>query len=464
MSEKQRTLAKEISLTGKGLHTGINVKITFKPAPANHGYKFCRVDLPGKPLIDALAENVTDTSRGTTLVHNNANVSTIEHVLAAFHGSRVDNALIELDGAEAPIMGGSAWKFVEAIKEAGIIEQKEDRNYFVVKQKITFSDEEHGVDLIVYPDDHFSTNVLIDYNSKILGNQYAILDTIEDFEKEICRSRTFVFFHELEPLFNRGLIKGGDLDNAIVILEKEVEQSEIDRIAKLFNRPGINTHTAGILNNTELRYPNEPARHKLLDLMGDLALVGYPIKGKVVATRPGHSANTKLAKLIRQEMKKTLSKRDIPVYDGSQPPVFTVEDIKKRLPHRFPFLLVDKIISLDESSIVGIKNVTFNESFFQGHFPEEPVMPGVLLVEALAQTGGLLILSSVEEPEKYSTYFLKIDKLKFKAKVVPGDTVILKMELADIMRRGIVTMFGQAFVGNKLVLEGEMTAQIVKNK
>jgi len=464
MSEKQRTLAREISLTGKGLHTGISVTITFKPAPVNHGYKFCRVDLPGKPVIDALAEHVTDTSRGTTLVQNNASVSTIEHVLAAFYGLRVDNALIELDATEAPIMGGGSSKFVEAIKEAGIIDQKEDRNYFVVKQKITFSDEEHGVDLIVYPDDHLSINVLIDYNSRILGNQYAILDSIEDFEEEICKSRTFVFFHELEPLFNIGLIKGGDLDNAIVILEKEVEQSEIDRIAKLFNRPGISTHTAGILNNTELRYPNEPARHKLLDIMGDLALVGHPIKGKVVATRPGHYANTRLAKIMRQEMKKTLSKHDIPVYDASQPPVFTVEEIKKRLPHRFPFLLVDKIISLDESSIVGIKNVTFNESFFQGHFPNEPIMPGVMLVEALAQTGGLLVLSTVEDPEKYSTYFLKIDKLKFKHKVVPGDTVILKMELADVMRRGIVTMFGQAFVGNKLVLEGEMTAQVVKNK
>ena len=464
MVEKQRTLAKEISLTGKGLHTGINVKITFKPAPVNHGYKFCRVDLPGKPIIDALAENVTETSRGTTLVQNNAAVQTIEHVLAAFHGLRVDNALIELDGPEAPIMGGASWKFVEAIKEAGIVDQKEDRNYFVVKQKITYSDEEHGVDLIVYPDDHFSVDVLIDYNSRILGNQYAILDTIDDFESEICKSRTFVFFHELEPLFNMGLIKGGDLDNAIVILEKEVEQDEIDRIAKLFNRPGISTHIAGILNNTELRYPNEPARHKLLDIIGDIALVGHPIKGKVVATRPGHYANTRLARIMRQEMKKALSKRDVPVYDPSQPPVFTVEEIRKRLPHRYPFLLVDKIISLDETSIVGIKNATYNETFFQGHFPDEPIMPGVLLVEALAQTGGLLVLSTVEEPEKYSTYFLKIDKLKFKNKVVPGDTVILKMELTDLIRRGIVTMFGQAFVGNKLVLEGELTAQIVKNK
>jgi UDP-3-O-[3-hydroxymyristoyl] N-acetylglucosamine deacetylase/3-hydroxyacyl-[acyl-carrier-protein] dehydratase len=464
MIEKQRTLVKEVSLNGKGLHTGINVTITFKPAPANHGYKFCRIDLPGKPLIEALAENVADTSRGTTLVQNNASVATIEHVLAAFHGMRVDNALIELNSPEAPIMGGAAWKFVEAIKEAGIIEQKEERNYFAVKQKITFSDEEHGVDLIVYPDDHFSINVLIDYNSRILGNQYAILDSIEDFEENICKSRTFVFFHELEPLYNMGLIKGGDLDNAVVILEKEVEQAEIDRIAKLFNRPGINKHTAGILNNTELRYPNEPARHKLLDLMGDLALVGHPIKGKVVATRPGHASNTRLAKIMRQEMKKALSKRNIPVYDPSQPPVFTIEDIKKRIPHRAPFLLVDKIISLDENVVVGIKNVTFNEPYFQGHFPDEPVMPGVLLVESLAQAGGLLILGNVEEPEKYSTYFLKIDKLKFKHKVVPGDTIILKIEMIEPMRRGIVTMYGQAFVGNNLVVEGEMTAQVIKNK
>jgi UDP-3-O-[3-hydroxymyristoyl] N-acetylglucosamine deacetylase / 3-hydroxyacyl-[acyl-carrier-protein] dehydratase len=464
MTEKQRTLAREISLTGKGLHTGINVTITFKPAPAYHGYKFCRVDLPGKPLIDALAEHVTETSRGTTLVQNNASVSTIEHVLAAFSGMKVDNALIELNGPEAPIMGGGSSKFVEAIKESGIIELKEDRNYYVVKQKITFSDEEHGVDLILYPDDHFSINVLIDYNSKILGNQYAILDTIDDFEEEISRSRTFVFFHELEPLYKMGLIKGGDLDNAVVILEKEVDKEEIDRIAKLFNRPGITSHKAGVLNNTELRYPNEPARHKLLDIIGDLALIGQPIKGKVVATRPGHYANTRLAKIVRQEIKKAHSKREIPLYDPSEPPVYGLEDIKRKLPHRYPFLLVDKIIFIDEASVVGIKNVTNNESFFQGHFVDEAVMPGVLLVEALAQVGGVLVLNTVEEPEKYSTYFLKIDKVKFKQKVVPGDTVILKMELADIVRRGIVTMFGQAFVGNKLVVEGELTAQIIKNK
>lgn len=464
MSEKQRTLAKEVILNGKGLHTGIEVTIKFKPAPANHGYKFCRTDLPGMPVIDAIADNVTDTSRGTTLTQNGASVSTIEHVLASLHGLRVDNALIELNGPEAPIMGGAAWKFTEAIKAAGFMDQKEDRNYFVIKQKITYSDEERGVDLIIYPDDHLSINVLIDYNSKILGNQYAILDSIDDFEEEISKSRTFVFFHELEPLHRMGLIKGGDLDNAVVILEKEVEQEEIDRIATLFNRPGITKHTAGVLNNTELRYPNEPARHKLLDIMGDLALAGQPIKGKVVATRPGHFANTRLARLIRQEIKKSHSKLDIPAYDPSETPVFNLEQIKKRLPHRHPFLFVDKIISLDETSVVGIKNVTFDQPFFQGHFPDEPVMPGVLIVEALAQCGGILVLSTVEEPERYSTYFLKIDKLKFKHKVVPGDTMILKMELIEPMRRGIVIMFGHAYVGNRLIAEGEMTAQVVKNK
>ena len=464
MSEKQKTLANEVSLKGKGLHSGLDVTVTFKPAPANHGYKFCRTDLPGRPMIDAIADNVTDTSRGTTLVQGEASVATIEHVLAAFAGLKVDNALIEMNGPEAPIMGGSSQMFVEAIKEAGIVELKEDRNYFVVKEKITFSDEEHGVDMIIYPDDHFSVNVLIDYNSKILGNQYAILDDINDFEADICRSRTFVFFHELEPLYKMGLIKGGDLDNAIVIMEREVAQEEIDRIAQMVNKPHITSHHAGILNNTELRYANEPARHKLLDIIGDLALVGQPIKGKVVATRPGHYANTRLARKIRQEIKKQHSKKEIPVIDLSKPPVMTIEQIKKLLPHRYPFLLIDRVTELTENHVVGYKNTTYNEAFFQGHFPTEHVLPGVLLVEAMAQMGGILVLRNVDEPERYSTYFLKIDKVKFKQKVIPGDTVIFRCDLTEPIRRGIVVMFGQAFVGDKLIAEGELTAQVIKNK
>ena len=463
--KNQRTLASEISLSGKGVHTGIKVTATLKPAPENHGYKFCRVDLEGKPVINALADNVTDTSRGTTLTENGASVSTIEHLLAAFYGMNLDNVLVELDGPEAPIMGGSSWQFVEAIKKAGIVEQKRLRNYFEVKEKIIFSNEECGVDLIIYPDDHLSVNVLIDYNSKILGNQYAVLNRKDDFEKEIARSRTFCFFHELEPLWEAGLIKGGDLENAIVILEKDVSSEEIERITSLFNLPKITAHTEGILNNTALRYPNEPARHKLLDLLGDMALVGQHLKGKIVATRPGHTANTKLAKLVRQEIKKAKSGKAVPQYDPNAEPVASIQDIRDFLPHRYPFLLVDKIIYKDERSVVGIKNVTYNEHFFQGHFPAEPVMPGVLIIEAMAQVGGMLMLDTIDDPSEYSTYFLKIDKVKFKQKVVPGDTLILKLERSeDVVRHGIFSMYGHAYVGNKIVAEGELVASIIKNK
>lgn len=464
MSIKQRTLKAEVSFTGKGLHTGVDVNITFKPAPIDHGFKFCRTDLPGKPIINAIADNVVDTSRGTTLKENNASVATIEHVLAAFYGMNLDNIMVEIDGPEAPIMGGSSAMFVEEINKVGLVDQDADRIYYIVKEKIVYSDEDHGVDLIIYPDDHLSINVLIDYNSKILGNQYAVLDNKKDFEKEISSSRTFVFFHELEPLFKAGLIKGGDLDNAIVILEKEVPQSEIDRIAKLFNKPNITAHKEGILNNTALRFSNEPARHKLLDLLGDMALVGQHIKGKIVATRPGHLSNTNLAKLVRQEIKKANSKKDIPIYDPNLDPVYSVVEVRKLLPHRYPFLMVDKIIYKDAVSVIGTKNLTVNEEFFQGHFPDEPVMPGVLQVEAMAQVGGILVLSTVDEPERWSTYFLKIDKVKFKRKVVPGDTMIIKLEMTDEVRRGIVSMYGRVYVGSNLAAEGELVAQIVKNK
>ncbi len=464
MSHKQRTIKKPVSLTGRGLHSGIDVQISFKPAPENHGFKFIRTDIEGSPVINALAENVVDTSRGTTLEQNGVRIATIEHVLAAFSGLEIDNALIEVKGPEAPIMGGSSKRFVDAILEAGIQEQNKERDYFRITEKIAFSDEENGVDLMVYPDDHLSYNVLIDYNSKILGNQYAILNEVSDFAEEVSACRTFVFFHELETLAKQGLIKGGDLDNAIIIMDRVVDQSEVDRVADLFNKPHIKVNSEGILNNIKLRYPNEPARHKLLDIMGDIALVGQPIIGKVVATRPGHHANTELAKKIRQEIKKLKLKSQIPVYDPTQTPVLDILQIKKMLPHRYPFLLVDKIIHLDETSIVGLKNLTFNETFFQGHFPEEPVMPGVLQIEAMAQVGGVLVLNQVEDPENYSTYFLKIDKVKFKRKVIPGDTVLFKLSMTQPMRRSIITMFGQGFVGDKLVLEGEITASVVRNK
>ena len=464
MADKQKTIEKPVSLSGMGLHSGVEVIITFKPAAENHGFKFVRTDLPENPIIRALADNVVDATRGTTLEENGVRVATVEHVLAAFFGLEIDNALIEIEGPEAPIMGGSSEKFVEAIKNAGIIEQQVKRNYYRVKEKITFSDEKNGVDVMIYPDDHLSINVLIDYNSKILGNQYAILNNMSDFEENISMCRTFVFFRELEQLAKQGLIKGGDLDNAIIIMDRIVEQAEVDRIADLFHKPHIQVNSEGVLNNVDLRFSNEPARHKLLDIIGDMALIGQPVIGKIVATRPGHYANTELAKKIRQEIKKAASKKDIPVYDPTALPVMDTMKIRKILPHRYPFLMVDKIIHLDDRSITGIKNLTYNELFFQGHFPDEPVMPGVLQIEAMAQVGGVLVLSKVDDPENYSTYFLKVDKVKFKQKVVPGDTLIFKMAMIEPMRRGIVSMFGQAFVGNRLVMEGELMAQIVKDK
>jgi len=436
--------------------------MTLKPAPDSHGYIFKRTDLPDQPIINALAENVVETSRGTTLEENGARISTIEHVLASFVGMGIDNVLIEVDGPEAPILDGSAREIVEAIEKTGTVEQTTDRKYFILKEKLEYYDEEHGIHIIAYPDKIQSINVLIDYNSKVLGNQYASLEELTSFKDEIAPSRTFVFLHELEYLAKNNLIKGGDVDNAIVIVDRKVEQEELDRLAELFNKPKVKVQPEGILNNVKLRFPNEPARHKLLDLMGDLALVGRWFKAKIIATRPGHQSNNEFARALRQVMKKASLQKKVPVYNPNQEPLMDVNEIKKRLPHRYPFLLVDKVIHLDEKSVVCIKNVTVNEPFFTGHFPGEPIMPGVLQIEAAAQAGGMLVLGTVSDPENYSTYFLKIDKVKFKRKVVPGDTLVLKMDLLEPIRRGIALMYAEIFVGTKLVMEGELMAQIVK--
>lgn len=464
MAEKQKTIKKEFTLRGKGLHTGVDVQISLKPAPENHGFIFKRVDLPNQPTIRALAENVTDTSRGTTLEENNAKVSTIEHCLAACTGMELDNILIEIDAAEAPILDGSSRLYAEAISEAGIVEQDAEKVYFTPAEKVEYYDEEKGIHIIAYPDEALSMNVLIDYNSKVLGNQYATLDDLKKFKKEVAPCRTFVFLHELEFLAKHNLIKGGDLDNAIVIMDRQVNQDELDRLAELFNKPKIKVKPEGVLNNIDLHFPNEPARHKLLDMIGDLSLIGMPFKGKIIAQRPGHHANTEFARILRQMAKKQKAKKDVPVYDPNAEPVHDIISIQKTLPHRYPFLLVDKIIYRDEKKIIGIKNVTMNEGFFQGHFPGEPVMPGVLQIEALAQVGGLLVLNMVPDPENYLTYFLKVDKVRFKRKVGPGDTLVMKMTLLEPMRRGIALMFGEGYVGDNLVIEGEMMAQIVKVK
>ncbi|TAJ14832.1 bifunctional UDP-3-O-[3-hydroxymyristoyl] N-acetylglucosamine deacetylase/3-hydroxyacyl-ACP dehydratase [Marinilabiliaceae bacterium JC017] len=465
MGEKQATIKKAVSLTGNGLHTGVKVTLTLNPAPENHGYKFKRIDLDGQPVINAWADHVAFTERGTVLQKGEAKISTIEHCLAALRGMGVDNCLIELNGPEAPILDGSAKLYVEAIIEAGIEIQNANRQYFEIKEKMVIEDAEKGIKIIALPDDHFSIDTMISFNSSfLLSNQYASIDSINEFEKEISACRTFVFLHELEPLLKHNLIKGGDLDNAIIIIDKEVTQNELDHLSELFNKPKVEVQPIGILNNVDLVYPNEPARHKLLDVIGDLTLAGLPIKGKIIATRPGHNINVEFAKLLRKEIKKRAQKADVPKYDPNKEPIFDVNAIKRMLPHRPPFLLVDKIIDLQDNVVIGIKNVTMNEPFFVGHFPEEPVMPGVLQVEAMAQAGGIFVLSKVEDPENYSTYFLKIDNIKFRKKVVPGDTLIFKLELMTEIRRGVANMKGTAFVGDAIVAEGEFMAQIVKNK
>lgn len=464
MAEKQKTIAKEISLEGEGLHTGNYAHVTFKPAPENFGIKFKRTDLPNQPIVEALIENVVDTARSTSIGKNGVRIITVEHLMAAAYGMGIDNLLVEIDNVEVPILTGNAKPFVDAFHQAGIIEQKADKEFFIIKESIHYADKGKGIELMTFPDDQFSVNVMIDYHSAVLGHQYATLEKLEQFEKEIAPAKTFVFLRELEFLLDNNLIKGGSLDNALVIIEKGVSQEELDRLADKFKKPRVKAIDQGILNDKDLIFNNEPARHKLLDLIGDFALIGMPVKGKILATRPGHAANVEFAKKIRQQIKKRKIKGDPPVIDYNKAPLMDINKIKKLLPHRPPFLLVDKVLEMTENKIIALKNVTMNEPFFVGHFPDEPIMPGVLIVEALAQAGGVLVLGSEEEPEKFSTYFLKIEKVKFKRKVVPGDTLIFRCQYLSPIKRGIVTMHAEAFVGSELACEGDMTAQVIKNK
>ena len=466
INPKQTTLKQALTLTGVGLHTGAKVTLTFHPAPENHGYKFRRVDLPSPVIIEADCDLVTDTARGTTLEKKGAKVSTVEHVLAALVGCEIDNVLMDIDGPEMPIMDGSSAPFVNALLEVGIEEQEADREYFEIPYNIHFSDEENMVEIVAMPVDDYRLTVMVDYNSAVLGSQHAALMNISEFKQEIAPCRTFCFLHELEQLLAHNLIKGGDLNNAIVVVDKAVDQEELDRLAKVFNKPSIEVKKEGILNNLELRFQNEPARHKLLDMIGDLALAGMPIKGQIMAARPGHASNVAFAKKIKQVMKKELRKKQlgIPHYNPNDKPLYSTMDIMKLLPHKHPFLLVDKIMSIEDNTVLAVKNVTYDEYFFQGHFPTEPIMPGVLQLEAMAQAGGVLVLSQVPDPENYATYFLKIESARFKDKVVPGDTLVLKLELMEPMRRGICLMRGRAWVGDRLVCEAEMMAQVARIK
>jgi UDP-3-O-[3-hydroxymyristoyl] N-acetylglucosamine deacetylase/3-hydroxyacyl-[acyl-carrier-protein] dehydratase len=459
--DKQHTLANSISISGTGLHTGVLVDMKLLPANPGFGIQFQRVDLPNNPIIKADCDLVTDTSRGTTLQVGDAKVSTVEHILAALVGSGVDNVLIEVNGPEIPIMDGSSAPFIELIESTGVLEQDAAKAWYSIDENIFHYDEAKRVEMVALPALDYQITTLIDFNSPVLGTQHAALTTIKDFKSEISPCRTFCFLHELEALLKHDLIKGGDINNAIVVVDKPVTDEEMGRLAKVFKREKIEVKSEGYLNNLELRFPNEPARHKLLDVVGDLALIGYPIKARIIANRPGHSSNVEFAKKIKQYIKKNKHVKDVPVYNPALTPVFNLEQIEKLLPHRYPFLFVDKIIELTDTVIVGVKNVTFNEWFFPGHFPNNPVMPGVLQIEALAQTGGILCINAMPEG-KYDTYFLKIDNCKFKQMVKPGDTMLLKMELTAPIRRGICEMRGTVYVGGKVATEADLVAQVVK--
>ncbi len=463
MQEFQRTLKGPVHISGVGLHSGEKVNLTIKPAPENHWYKFVRTDIEGSKPIDAVAENVVDTSRGTTLESKGVRVSTVEHVLASLAGLRIDNALIEVDGPEMPIMDGSARFIVEAIEKVGAVEQSAEREYYVIPKDLCYVNPEKKIEMVIVHSRGYKLSVLIDYDVEVLPLQFASLHDLDKFKEEIAPCRTFVFFHELEFLLKNNLVRGGSMENAIVFVNKKVEKEELDRMAKLFNRESVEVLEEGILNNVQLNFKNEPGRHKLLDLIGDLTLVGKPIKGHVIAGRPGHASNVEFAKIIRQTMLQEIANKDVPKIDLNAEPLYDVNAIKKLLPHRPPFLLVDKVMEMSDSHVVGVKNVTMNEPFFVGHFPDKPVMPGVLQIEAMAQCGGILALSSVPDPENYLTYFMKIDNVKFRHQVVPGDTLVFKLELISPIRRGLVNMKGTTFVGNKVVMEAEMLAQLAKD-
>ncbi len=462
MPVKQQTLNSSLSFEGKGLHTGVHVKMTVHPADPDTGIVFRRTDIEGMPVIPALCDYVTDTSRGTTIEKEGHRVSTIEHIMSALWSLGVDNARIDIDGPEVPIMDGSARDYAAAISRTGLTEQAADRRYYHVTEKMVYTIPEKGVAIILYPDDEFSVSLHVDYNSKVIGNQYATFNPGDDYAAKIAPCRTFVFLHELEPLMKMNLIKGGDLDNAIVVVENPVPDEQLEHLKRIFNKPDIEI-TGGYLNNLQLRFNNELARHKLLDLLGDFALLGMRIKGRVWATRPGHFANTEFMKQLKHTIRREGEKPRFQ-YDCRKTPLYDINGIRRMLPHRPPFLLVDRIFHLDETSVAGIKNVTMNEPFFVGHFPEEPVMPGVLIVEAMAQCSGILVLGTVPDPENYSTYFMKIDSVKFKRKVVPGDTLQFEIHLLEPIRRGVAVVEGKAFVGETLACEAVMMAQIVKNK